>query len=239
MAHRKTQRNIRQQPVTLHPVKWISPQLWRELYELFAANYDSGPDRHGHCRMLDYEQIAPHTRVVEARVGDQRIGFLTMLDYRSLHRSVLAQGGYTKGGTATIWDPDRAETLNSRVIETVWVNHRYRKQGVATRLYQFAVQHMGATNLHIDAHRVWDRMDYFRDLGFTKCILYSMNGDAPSLKLHIDTTDHHFWELSPANMLMMFADRDMAPALTPKQLQALAKQIQAHAVARKQHQVYA
>jgi GNAT superfamily N-acetyltransferase len=191
--------------VDIRPVKWISPQLWSTVLGLFMSSYKTNTKKSG-VRALPYE-ATKFTRLALAYDGDQMVGFVSIVDYDDLTRAST----YTNVSDSELWNPNRPATLNRRQIELCWVNHRYQGQGLATRLYRHAIDKMGATHIHIDEHRVVDRIDYWRDLGFVKCSLYRINEDVPSTRLHLASDCEDLWDLNTFNITRMFDNRDMTP----------------------------
>lgn len=191
--------------IDIRPVKWISPELWSTVQGLFRAAYKTG-SKQSHLRALPYK-ATKFTRLALAYDGDQMIGFVSIVDYDVLADMMKFE---TTSGSL-MWNPNRPATLNRRQIELCWVNHRYQGQGLATRLYQHAIDKMGATHIHIDEKRVVDRIDYWRDLGFVKCSLYRINEDVPSTRLHLASDCADLWDLNTFNITRMFDDRGMTP----------------------------
>jgi len=199
--------------VVIKPVKWISPELWRQVQDLFCATYQTG-SKWSVTQSVGYE-MAQNFRLALAYDGDRMIGFVKILDFDSMKCWTEKAGGRwgAQQGEHAFWNEQRPSTLNRRQIETCWVHHRYQSQGIATRLYQYAIQQMGATHIHIDENRVVDRIDYWRELGFVKCSLYRLNGGEPDLRLHLDGQAPDLWDLNQFNILAMFDDRDMVPLI--------------------------
>lgn len=205
------------QPVEIRPIKHITREFWHQAQDLFIANYQPLVKGDG-ARALPYD-IAKFCSFAVARKGDQMVGFIKVIDLLAVERHYRDQGATISNQEAAIWAQDRPADLNSRQIEICWVHHRHRSQGIATRLYQYALTNLRATHIHIDPHRVWDNIDYWRGLGFTKCILYANGDPQPSTRLHIETNDDFFYDLSQYGLWKMYADRDFGIPLTPKQRQ--------------------
>jgi len=168
---------------------------------------------HG-AQSMGYE-MAQNCRLALAYDGDRMIGFVKILDFDGLQAWTEKHNGRwgSQQGEHPFWNDNRPVTLNRRQIETCWVNHRYQSQGIATRLYQYAIQQMGATHIHIAENRVVDRIDYWRELGFTKCSLYRLNEGCPGMRLHLDGQAPGLWDLNHFNIMAMFEDRNMIPQI--------------------------
>lgn len=186
--------------VRIQPVKHLTPKLWQELKDIFSASYGQPTQKTG--------DVARQIRDVAIMYLDDRmVGFITVTDYTRL--AEIAKIEHAGGVVPSLWHPRRPAQLNRRQIQECWVHPRYRGQGLATRLYQYAIQHMMATSIHISESRVFDRIDYWRNLGFTKTILYTVGNDEPTLRLHTHTDDSHFDDLSQIGLYRAFARRDM------------------------------
>lgn len=198
-------------PVVIEPVQHITPKLWTEMGDLFGASY-STKSKHSGFRRLSYE-ISEFYRVAVARQGRNMVGFVMLIDMVHMQRTMLARPGVeVRGFDHPIWDINRSATLNSRQIETVWVRYANRGQGIATKLYRYALDHMGATSIHIDSERVYNSIDYWRDLGFTHQILNRTmcdDNELPSLKLHIATDSTAYHPLDQLSMLHMYHERGL------------------------------
>lgn len=194
--------------IRIVPIKHLTPKLFQELNDIFSATYS------GNSRKLK-DDIAKLYDVAVMYDGSRMIGFITICDYTRMQEqwNIVAEH--------EIWDKNRPQNLNRRSIELCWVNHQYRGLGLATKLYQYALNNMAATQIHIEESRVYNRIDYWRSLGFTKSVLFAVNDDCPTMRLHVSTDVEYdiFFDLNQIDMAFMFADRGMTMELKQKQRQ--------------------
>ena len=194
--------------VRIQPVKHLTLDLFRTLQQIFGTSYKSS-----HRTMSDAAR--KYYDVALMLDGDKMVGFVMILDNTRLEQDI------TRINTDNpIWAKDRPENLNRRQIELCWIHPQYRNRGLATLLYKYALANMGVTHIHIEENRVYDRIDYWRNLGFVNAMLYTVHADAqPSLRLHV-ATDRAYtsvYDLSHVGLGAMFSNRDMNMSLKRRQ----------------------
>jgi ribosomal protein S18 acetylase RimI-like enzyme len=201
--------------VEIQPVKFITKDFWNLTQTLFSCSYKTSNKNNG-TRIVPYNKHTNRThRISIATLNGQMIGFIKIINFDEVIESILEYDPAANiyDSSHPLWDKNRPQNVNRRQIETCWVNPRFQSKGIATKLYKFAIEHMGATHIHIDENRVIDNLEYWKELGFTKCSLYKMLGaELPSLRLHLDYDCEDLWNLDYPELCRMFFDRDMKPS---------------------------
>ena len=212
-------KNASQFPVEIRAVKHITPEFWSEMQDRFTQSYrPCAADPGAGVRRIPYDPVAQYSLAAVAYRGPVMVGFVMILDLLGSQHWAQANGMTMSNADSPIWRLDRDPGLNTRQIEICWVHPQHRSQGIATRLYRYAIQHMGVTQIHIEPDRVWDNIPYWRELGFANTILYSFGGpDTPSLRLHLPTAHDYFYPLSKPGIVACFRERDLPLHLAPHQ----------------------
>jgi GNAT superfamily N-acetyltransferase len=198
--------------IELQPVKFITKDFWDLTQTLFCSSYKTARKNNG-SRKIPYDDTTnKFFRIVIARLNGQMIGFIKVINFDNIIDYIEEKGENVFTRQHPFWNKNRPENFNRKQIETCWVNPRYQGQGIATKLYKFAIENMGATHIHIDENRVIENLEYWQELGFTKCSLYNFLGsEIPSLRLHLDYECQDLWNLDYNSLCRMFYDRDITP----------------------------
>ena len=202
-------------PIEIVPVKYITKEFWLTIQNLFRQSYKTANKQSGSLS-IPYEQDTNRKySIAIAQQNGRMIGFIKVINFDGLFESLFEQ--YPEAKTINLehpfWKQDRPAHFNRIQIEVCWVNPRFTGRGIATQLYRYAIDRMGATHIHIEENRVIDRVEYWRDLGFSKCSLYKfINSDErPSLRLHLTHDCEDLWDLNYSELCRMFYDRDLTP----------------------------
>ena len=195
----KRSKRIDTSNIRIQPVKFMTKQQYELCISLFAAEF---PRK---INSIPYEDAVANNELVMMYDGNRMIGFMHVLD---IMRVVANAGPKFEGASDFFIDTNR--TVNRKQIELVWINRQYRNCGLATMFYRYGVQVMGCTQVHVDPERVFPRMEYWYELGFTKFVLNKFCSGAPTLKLHIEDSSDHLHDLSIINLIDAHADRGIA-----------------------------
>jgi GNAT superfamily N-acetyltransferase len=198
--------------------KFITKSQWEEYQSLFMASYKHKKS----SRTLDYENIKNYYRFAVAMDGDRLVGFINILDYDLMinyhssmpnHKAVFPE--------CLFWDPNRPKNLNRACIELCWVNHQYQGLGLATQLYQFAINKMGATGIHLHEQNVIDKLDYWYNLGFKSFSFFMLGAGVPSIRLHYNDyteCEDTLYELNEFNIYIAYNSREMVPEIKKRKI---------------------
>jgi GNAT superfamily N-acetyltransferase len=206
-------KNFSLSDVEIQPVKFITKDFWELSQSVFAISYKTAKKQDGFRKIPYDNNINKYFRMAIARVNGQMVGYVSIINFDAVIDELLADNADVKNIDHPFWDKDRPQNVNRRQIETCWVNPRYQGQGIATKLYKFAIENMGATHIHIEENRVNDNLEYWQELGFKKCSLYKfMGAEMPALRLHLEYDCKDLWDLDYSSLRQMFYDRDITPA---------------------------
>jgi GNAT superfamily N-acetyltransferase len=202
--------------IEIQPVKFITKDFWHLTQSLFASSYKTAR-KNSVVNFVPYSKFTSRVnRISIATLNGQMIGFINVINFDEVFKSLLEDNPDAKIQNIThpLWDENRPQNVNRQQIEICWVNPRFQGKGIATELYKFAIKHMGATHIHIEENRVIDNLEYWKEIGFTKCSLYKPlgHGDClPSLRLHLEHDCEDLWNLDYTDLCRMFYDRELSP----------------------------
>jgi len=203
-------KSVNAKDLKIEPVKFISRDLFEICQTVFISNYKF---KHN-IRRVSYEAWKNTYDLAIVRSGNQLVAFVAVIDFDRMFRHIGATEEQLRSETHPLWHIDRPQELNRRQIELCWVHPKFRHKGLATRLYRYAIDHMRATHIHIEEDRVFDRIEYWQNLGFQSCSVYKVaarENDLPSLRLLL--TPHlnmiNVFPLTQYDLYLAFENRDL------------------------------
>jgi GNAT superfamily N-acetyltransferase len=184
------------------PVKFITKQEFETTVQVFAASYANKIDP------TKYDQnINKINRLVLVKYGDEVIARMLVLDF-------VACDIVGNDPNSPFWAEGRK--FNTSEIDILWVKPAFRNKGIATMLYRYAIERMGVNVIAINGDRVATRINYWKQLGFTHCSGYSVQGGAQNrhFRLHLTPPAElgdisGLYALTASNILYVYSQHEM------------------------------